>query len=291
MRNNRQGLAYLMIAPTMLGVFAFVIYPMAYLIRLSLWNTNLLNQARNRFVGTANYHQLFGRADFWKVLRNTAVYTGVSVLLIILLALMISLLIQKSSRFNALTQACIFTPHIVSILSISIVWLWLMNPDHGLLNYLLKLVGQKPLKWVQSSDTAMMSIIIVSVWKSLGYYALILVSAIKAIPDSIYEAAELDNAPTIRVFFRITLPLLSPQLFFILIMLTISSFKVFETVRVMTLGGPNNATNTLVFYIYNNVFTTMRIGLAASAGVVLMVIISILTLIYFALLSKRVHYQ
>lgn len=167
----------------------------------------------------------------------------------------------------------------------------MMNPDQGLLNFLLKSIGQKPLKWVQSSDTAMMSIIIVSVWKSLGYYALILVSAIKAIPDSIYEAAALDNASGLRTFFRITLPLLSPQLFFTLIMLTISSFKVFETVRVMTLGGPNNATNTLVFYIYNNVFTTMRIGLAASAGVVLMVIISALTLVYFALLSKRVHYQ
>jgi len=291
MRNNKTWRPYFLIAPTMISIGLFVIYPLFYLVQLSLWNTNLMNPAKNSFAGLKNYQNLFARNDFWKVLGNTAVYTAAMVVLMLVLALLIALWIQKNARFNAFVQACIFTPHIISILSVAILWTWLLNSDQGLFNSILKALGLRPIKWLQSSNTAMVSIIMVSVWKSLGYYALILISALKAIPVSIYEAAALDNASRAKVFFKITLPMLSPQLFFVLIVLTISSFKVFETVRVMTLGGPNNATSTLVYYIYSNVFQTLRLGIAASAGVVLMVIVSLLTVVYFAFLSRRVYYQ
>jgi sn-glycerol 3-phosphate transport system permease protein len=164
-----------------------------------------------------------------------------------------------------------------------------MEPNLGLLNFGLKALGLPTSQWLQSSKTAMISVIIVSVWHSVGYYTLIIVAALQSIPPSIYEAAELDNAKKFKVFYKITLPLISPQLFFILIIMTIGSFKVFDTVRIMTGGGPNNATNTLVYYIYS--FRTTNIGFASATGVVLMAIIGILTFIYFRLLSKKVHYQ
>ena len=167
--------------------------------------------------------------------------------------------------------------------------------DHGpafirLLNAVLGLFNLPPLRWLNSSQTAL-SVVIVSVWKSIGYYALIITAALKAIPSEIYEAAALDNSPKYRVFFRSTLPMLSPQLFFLLIVITINSFKVFDTIRIMTEGGPGNATDVLVYYIYRYAFQHFRIGYASAAGTVLMVILMILTVIYFALLGRRVHYQ
>lgn len=280
---------YVMTGPAMIGIFIFTLYPMGYLIYLSLYNYNLMNKARSRFIGLENYIQIFSRPDFYKVVWNTAVYTFGVVLLTMSISLLIALWLKKKTKFNAFVQAGIFTPHIISIVSIALVWLWMMEPNLGFLNYLLSSLGLPTSQWLQSSSTAMISIIIVSVWGSIGYYSLIIVAALQGINPSIYEAAELDNANKWQVFYKITFPLISPQLFFILIIMTIGSFKVFDTVRIMTGGGPNNATNTLVYYIYN--YRTTNIGFASATGVVLMVIIGILTLIYFRLLAKRVHYQ
>ena len=284
-------LPYLMIAPSIISIATFIIYPLLNLARLSLWRTNLMNPAQNEFVGLANFRQLFTRDDFWHSLRNTVVYTVSVVAIVTILALIIAMWIHKSSRFHGMVQGAIFIPHIVSILSVSLIWAWMFSVDGGLFNSLLIAMGFSPLRWLQSSDTAMMSIVIVMVWKSLGYFVLIFVAARNAIPESIYEAAALDNARPIVVFFKITLPMLSPQLFFVLVIMTIASFRMFEAVHIMTRGGPNLATNTLVYYIYSNVFEVMRIGLAASAAMVLTVVISLLTLLYFTVLSKQVHYQ
>ncbi|NOU94054.1 ABC transporter permease subunit [Paenibacillus sp. LMG 31456] len=280
---------YLMVLPAMIGIFTFVIYPMLYLIYLSFFKYNLMNKAKSTFIGLDNYKEVFMREDFYKALGNTFVYTIGVVILTMVISLLFAIWLSKQSKFNSIVQAGLFTPHIISIVSIALVWLWLMEPNLGLLNFGLKALGLPPSQWLQSSKTAMISVIIVSVWHSVGYYTLIIVAALQSIPPSIYEAAELDNAKKFKVFYKITLPLISPQLFFILIIMTIGSFKVFDTVRIMTGGGPNNATNTLVYYIYS--FRTTNIGFASATGVVLMAIIGILTFIYFRLLSKKVHYQ
>lgn len=281
--------SYLMVLPAMIGIFTFVIYPMLYLIYLSLFKYNLMNKAKSTFIGLDNYKEVFMREDFYKSLGNTVVYTVGAVVLTMVISLLIALWLSKSSKFNSIVQAGLFTPHIISIVSIALVWLWLMEPNLGFLNFVLKALGLPPSQWLQSSKTALISVIIVSVWHSVGYYTLIIVAALQSIPPSIYEAAELDNAKKFKVFYKITLPLISPQLFFILIIMTIGSFKVFDTVRIMTGGGPNNATSTLVYYIYG--FRTTNIGFSSATGVVLMAIIGILTFIYFSLLSKKVHYQ
>ena len=278
-----------MIAPAMAGISLFVLYPVVKLVHLSLYKYNLMNKAKSKFIGLDNYKQLLAREDFYKALANTAFYTIGIVVATMVLALLAAVWLHRKSKWNAIVQAGMFTPHIVSIVSVSLVWMWLMEPNLGLLNYALKLSGLPPSEWLQSSKTAMMSVMLVAVWQGIGYYTLILSAALQSISPSIYEAAALDNAGKGKVFFKITLPLISPQLFFILIIMTIASFKAFDTVQIMTGGGPNSATTTLVYYLYN--YRTTNIGYASTTGIVLMAIIGVLTFAYFRLLSRKVHYQ
>lgn len=280
---------YLMIAPAMIGIFLFVVYPTIKLIQLSLYDFNLMNKAKSIFVGTNNYTEILSRGDFYKSLENTALYTFGVVVLTVSIGILMALWLKRNTKFDFVIQAGLFTPHIVSIVSIALIWLWLMEPNVGFLNYVLKSFGLPTSQWLQSSNTALISIIIVSVWQAIGYYTIIIVAALKSISPNIYEAAALDRAKRFTVFYKLTLPLISPQLFFILIIMTIGSFKVFDTVRIMTGGGPNNATSTLVYYIYE--YRTTNIGYASATGVILMIIIVILTIIYFKLLSKKVFYQ
>ncbi|WP_026326364.1 carbohydrate ABC transporter permease [Paenibacillus ginsengihumi] len=280
---------YVMILPAMTGIILFVMYPIFYLVKLSLYQYNLLNKDKSKFVGLNNFKEIFSRDDFYNALSITVIYTVGVVVLTMALSLLIAVWLSKNTRINAIVQAGIFTPHIISIVSIALVWMWLMEPNYGLFNFVLKTVGLPGLPWLQSSSTSLMSVIMVSVWQNVGYYALIIVAALKSIPPTIYEAAALDNASKFKVFTKITLPLISPQLFFILIIMTIGSFKVFDTVKMMTGGGPNGSTTTLVYYIYE--FRTNSIGYASATGVVLMAIIALLTFVYFRLLSQKIHYQ
>jgi sn-glycerol 3-phosphate transport system permease protein len=280
---------YVMIAPAMTGTILFVIYPILYLMYLSLYKFNLMNKAKSQFVGLDNFSQIFSREDFYKSLWNTCVYTVGVVFLTILISLFVAVWLTKSSRFNSFIQAGIFTPHIISIVSIALVWLWMMEPSVGYLNYFLKMFGLPTSQWVQSSNTSLMSVIFVSVWHNIGYYTLIIVAAIRGISPEILEASSIDGAGKLRVLFKITIPMISPQLFFITIIMTIGSFKVFDTVRIMTGGGPNKSTSTLVYYIYE--FRTTNIGFASATGVILMLAIGLLTIVYFKLLSNKVHYS
>ena len=177
------------------------------------------------------------------------------------------------------------------MVSIAMVFAQLMNPNFGLFNAVLQALGFDKIQWLQSSDTAMGSVIFVACWKSIGYYSLIIIGALQSISPSIYESAALDNSGSLHTMRKITLPMISPQLFFTLIVMTIGSFKVFDTVRLLTDGGPNNATSTIVYYIYKTVFWDDNIGRACAASVILLICVGILTFVYFRLLSRKVHYQ
>ena len=283
---------YLMILPAMLGILVFTIYPVIKLIQLSFMNVNMLDDSKTKFVGLENYQKVFARPDFIKSLNNTILYTAAVVILITLLALILAVwLNSKRSALNSVMQAVVFSPHVVAIVSIALIWQWMMEPNFGLFNYVLKSLGLPTSQWLTSSDTAMACVIAISVWKAVGYDMLIFLAALQGVPKELYESAKLDNAGKWTVFWKITIPMVSPQLFFTLIIRTISSFNVFDTVRVLTEGGPNNATTTLVYTIYREALFNMRIGYSAVIGVVLLVIVGILTAIYFVGLSKKVHYQ
>ncbi len=284
---------YLLVIPTMVFLILFVLYPMLHLIYLSLFTGNVMNPTKS-FVGLKNYNTVFFvKKDFLTALQNTAVYTAAVVVLLIFFAVIFALWMYKDRKINRFAQTAFFTPHLIASVTVAFVFQWLMDENtYGLFNTILTTFGLPRLRWLNSSDTAMASIIFVSVWKSIGYYALVVLAALKSIPTEIYEAAELDNTPKIKCFFKITLPLLSPQLFFLLITITIGSFKVFDTINIMTAGGPGDATEVVARYIYDYAFIrTNTLGIGATAGVVLMVVLMLLTLVYFRGLERKVHYQ
>ena len=285
----RRTLPYLMILPAMLIFMVFVIYPVFYMLYVSFFDWNMI--ADMEFIGLKNYLDMFTDREFWKVLGNTFRFMLMMVPTTIVLSLAIALYLKRNTRINRILQNVMFMPNIVSLVSISFIWMWMMDEDRGLFNFVLSLFGVDPVNWLGDPNVAMLSLVIVNVWKSLGYYVLIFVAALQGIPEYLYEAAAMDRAKPVSIFFRITLPMLSPTLFFLILTGIIGSFKTFECVSLMTAGGPADATNTMVYELYQQGFVFYHTGYASAMGVVLMLIVGLMTLIYFSLLKKKVHYQ
>lgn len=286
----RRGiLPYLLIAPAMLILFIFVLYPIGYMAYLSFFDWNMMSP--KEFVGIENYITMFHDPTFFQTLGNTFKYTFFCLIFGLGLALATALFLKKNTRITRFLQSVIFMPYIMPLVSVAFIWVWLMDTDYGLLNYLLELFHLPTVNWLQDPKTAMYAVILVSVWKSLGYNTLIILSAMQSVPRYLYEAAELDHASGWRTFAKITFPMISPSMFFLTLMNLISCFKVFDTVNIMTAGGPVKSTTTLVYSIYEDGFLFYKLGLASAEGVVLMVIIGIFTAIYFCALSKKVHYR
>jgi sn-glycerol 3-phosphate transport system permease protein len=288
---RRSALAsYALVAPAVAGCLLFTIYPLLFNFFLSGLKWDLLSGSR-RFVGIANFSRLLGNQAFLAVLANTALYMAAVVAASISLALLLAVALKENTRLNAFAQSAIFTPHIVSLVSVSILWMWIMEPEYGLLNFILGALGLPSSRWLESPDSALLSLMIVGVWKTVGYNTLVLLAGIQSIPPSVYEAARLDKAGRGSTFFRITLPLLSPSLFFIVIVNVAAGFQVFDSVHVMTQGGPMNSTNLLVHWIYQTGFEYYRIGEAAAGSIFLFLIVALATALNFRLVAGRIHYQ
>ena len=280
---------YLMVLPATCGLALFVVYPLVYLFRASLTNRSLLKPAA-KFVGLANYVELFRSVEFLAVVKNSILYTVLFVAFSIIFALIFAVWLNKTGKIWSFAQSAIFIPYIVSFVTISLVWLWLMDPQVGLLNTLLG-VFRISYPWLSDTKTVIPSLVLVSVWKYVGYYMLLLIAALQNIPRDIYEAAKIDGARAQTVFFRITLPLITPSLFFVLVVSTTEALRIFDPINIMTQGGPINASSVFVYFIYEYAFKYFRIGYASAAGVILFLIIGVLVGIYFNMLGKRVHYQ
>ncbi len=299
MSRRRFNSAYLLTLPALAGSALFMIYPILFAVWLSFHRWDMLSDTR-RFVGAANYVRVFSNASFLQVLSNSCVYMALMTTLSVALALLLALWLNENSIVKNLAQSAIFTPHIVSMVSVGILWMWIMEPDIGLLNYILDLsgvqallarFGQGKIMWLESEKSALFSLVFIGIWKSLGYNALILIAGLQSLPKEIYESARLDRAGRLRTLFRITIPLLSPSLFFLLIVNVTASFQVFDSVHVLTRGGPLNSSNMLVHWIYQTGFEFYRIGEASVGAVVLMLIAGGVTYANFKLLSRRVHYR
>lgn len=283
---------YLLISPAIIGILIFTVYPMIKVVYLSFFKTNLIHPEKTKFVGFENYIKMFNSNAFSMAMKNTTVYSLVMILAVLLLSLLLAVWLgSKNSPLDRFAQASVFVPHIISMVSVAMIFTQMMEPNFGLFNTILTYLGLPTSRWLQSSDSSMASILLISVWKHIGYYVLIFIAAFQSIPTSITEAAALDNAGRAKTLFKIMIPMISPQIFFVLIVLTIGSFKVFDTIRLTTAGGPNNSTMSIVYYIYERAFTNRDIGVGSAAAVVLMVIVGILTVLYFYALSKKVHYQ
>ncbi|WP_445487682.1 carbohydrate ABC transporter permease [Niallia sp. 03133] len=281
---------YAMILPAMLVFGLFFLYPIGYMIYLSVHDWNFVSPVKN-FVGLENFSGLMSEPKFMEVMQNTFTYTVLTVSLTIVISLCLAVWLNKQGAVYGFVQGAIFSPHIISLVSISMLWMWLMDTDYGLLNWFLNLLGISNVPWLTDPSTSLLSLVIVAVWKGIGFNTLIFIAGLQSIPQDMYEAAALDEASKLRTFIKLTLPMLSPTLFFLTIISIINSFQVFETISIMTQGGPINSTNTFVYFIYEYGFRFFKIGFASAAGVLLLIIISLLTVLYFKVLASRVHYR
>lgn len=286
-------ISYVMVLPAMFFLVSFVIYPSFNMFALSLFKGNLVKPYRT-YLGFNNYNSLFFvRQDFLVALRNTGLYTLYALISVMVFSLLFAQWLYKPCKLNNIAQTLFFTPHLVAGVSAGFIFQWLMSSQsYGLFNNVLNAIGLPGLRWLDDSSTAMISIVIMNTWKSIGYYALIILSAMKSIPSEIYESARLDGSSSIKTFFKITIPMISPQLFFLLITITTGSFKVFDSVRIMTGGGPGDSTRVLSLYIYDYAFQRNNmLGYACAGGIVMMVIMIIITVFDFAFVEKKVHYE
>jgi len=282
---------YLYVVPALAFFTLFFFYPIAYMVYLSFYDWSLLDLSAMEWVGLENFQALFTDNDFYQVLSNTFIFTVFTVALGMGIAFFLALWLNQRAKIYGVVQAAIFTPHIISLVSIAMLWMWLMDPQYGLLNAILEWFGLPAYSWLADTKSALASLVLVSVWKVVGYNTLVFIAGLQSIPKYLYEAAALDRSPAWKTLWKITIPMLSPTLFFLLIINTISSFQVFDTIYVMTQGGPVNSTNMLVFYIYEQGMDFYNGGIASAASVVLLLLVALLTLFHFLVLSRKVHYR
>ena len=280
--NNTNKTALWFILPSLLGCAIFIFIPSLFSFILSFSKWNLINNIK--FVGIENYIELLTCAEFWFILKNTIYYAVFTTIFATVLPLLLASILNNKIRGTEIFKTVYFIPFITPMIVIAMIWQWIFDPNIGLVNVLFK----TNLKWLYDVNLAMPVLIFVSVWKLIGYNIIIFLSGFSAINNQVYEAAKIDGADTFKTFFKITLPLLSPSIFFVLLITTISSFQVFDLIYLMTKGEPENTTNILVYWLYKNAFEYFNIGKASAIAYMLFLFILILTLIRWKLRKKWV---
>ena len=261
-------------SPAAILLCVFTVYPVIYLIYRSLFSGSLIS-AKKEFVGFDNYKSVLCEKEFLQILINTFVYAISTTLFAVFIPLGIAAILNNKIRGAEIFKTIYFLPFITPAVVIAIVWAWIFDPNIGLVNSLLK----TNYTWLFDTRLAMPVLIFVSVWKLIGYNVILFLTGFASISPNVYEAAKIDGADEIQIFKNITLPLLKPTTYFVILVTAISSFQVFDLIYVMTSGGPNDATNVIVYSIYKYAFEYFDIGKSCALAYILFVIIFILTLL------------
>ena len=281
--NNTQMSALIFLLPALLGTLIFIVIPVICSFGLSFVQWDLLNPIK--FVGFENYREIFHDGLFYKILGNTIVFALSTSFFGVIIPLILASILNTKIRGSEFFKGAYFLPFITPMVVVGVVWAWIFDPNIGLLNQMLHL----HLNWLYDSKLAMPALIVVSVWKLIGYNMIIFLSSLSAISQSLFEAAKIDGANSFQIFKNVTIPMLSPTIFFVVIITAISSFQVFDLIYLMTQGGPFDSTNVLVYAIYKNAFEYFNVGKASAIAYVLFVIILVLTLIQWGLRKKLVY--
>lgn len=281
--------AGLLLLPSLLVFGVFVFFPLIYTLLLSLTDWNLISPDK-KFVGLRNYLKLLNDPLFWKVLANTGVFSFFAVAISVSLGLFIAVLINRRTPGRTLFRTAIFLPYVTATSAMALVWLWIFDPQYGFLNMVLKALGLRGPEWLASTSWAMPAIVIMTIWRFTGYIMLIYLGGLQGIDNELLEAASVEGAGRAAIFWKITFPLLSPTTLFVVITTLITMLQNFETVYIMTHGGPVNSTNMLVLYIYQNAFQFFEAGYASTISVVLFLIMIGLTWIQLRSSRKWVIY-
>jgi sn-glycerol 3-phosphate transport system permease protein len=282
---------YLYLLPGFLFLATFTHYPIIRTFYLSFFRQNL-SLPQKQFIGVENYVLATKTPLFWEVFGNNLLYALGTIPTSLILGLLFALLINQKIRGITIYRVAIFYPVVIPMAAAAMIWLWMLTPTYGLVNYYgRKLLGLPDINWLGEPNLALWALVAVGIWKRVGYYMIIFLAGLQVIPTHLYEAAILDGANAWKRFWKITLPLLSPTTFFLSVIAVIDSFQAIDQVYLMTHGGPGNATNLFIYYIYLNAFRFFDMGYASTVSSVLFVILLGLTVLAFKFLHKRVHYE
>ncbi len=281
--NNQKFAGWIFVLPALVGILIFIIIPVICSFGLSFTKWDLINPIT--FAGFNNYREIFTEPLFFKILVNTFVFAISTSVLGVIIPLILACILNSKIRGSEFFKTAYFLPFITPMIVIGIVWQWIFDPNIGLLANVLNL----HINWLYDTNFAMPALIIVTVWKLIGYNMIIFLSSLSGISNSMFEAAKIDGANSVQTFINVTVPLMAPSIFFVVIITAISSFQVFDLIYLMTQGGPLDSTNVLVYAIYKNAFEYFNVGKASAIAYVLFFIILVLTLVQWSLRKKIVY--
>ena len=281
--NNQKFAGWLFVLPAFVGILVFIIIPVICSFGLSFTEWDLINPIT--FAGLNNYKEIFTEPLFFKILINTFVFAISTSVLGVIIPLILACILNSKIRGSEFFKTAYFLPFITPMIVIGIVWQWIFDPNIGLLANVLNL----HINWLYDTNYAMPALIIVTVWKLIGYNMIIFISSLSGISNGMFEAAKIDGANSFQTFINVTVPLMAPSIFFVVIITAISSFQVFDLIYLMTQGGPLDSTNVLVYAIYKNAFEYFNVGKASAIAYVLFFIILVLTTIQWSLRKKIVY--
>lgn len=289
---NEYRWAWFLIAPTMIGLLVLNIIPIFQTLYLSFFKSGAFGKG-NIFVGLENYSKMIQDPQVWHAARNTLVYTLGVVPATVILAMLIAVLLNRKMKGKSIYRTIYFIPMMAAPAAVTMVWKWLYNTDYGLINHFLQSIGLSKVNWIDNPNIAMISVVIIGVWSSIGYSMVLLLAGLQEIPRDYYEASNIDGASPVKQFFSITLPLVSPTLFFVLVTSIITAMQVFDVVYMMIdVTSPSyDSTVSLVYLFYNNSFKYSNKGYGSAIVMLLLVIIMIITFIQNKLQKKWVNYM
>ncbi|WP_066190928.1 carbohydrate ABC transporter permease [Gracilibacillus timonensis] len=288
-RRARENMwAYLFIGPQMIGLTLFIIGPIIFAFAISFTDWDI--GSTPTWLGLENYTKQLSDSVFWKVVRNTSVFALINIPLTMIGSLIIALMLNQNIKGKVILRTAYFMPVVTSSVAVALVWTWMYNPDFGLINSSLGFIGIEGPGWLSSLKWALPSIAFMTIWQGIGYNMILFLAGLQGISKQLYEAAIIDGANAWQKFWKITFPLLSPTIFFVLVMLLINSFQIFNEPYMMTKGGPADASNVFVLHIYDKAFQFFQMGEASAIAFILFVIILVFTLLQFKF-SKWVNYD
>ena len=286
---RKVGSVWLFVLPALIPLIVFWIYPILRSVYISFTDWDYMSPTYN-FVFLDNFIALFKDDRFYDALWNTLVFTVGTLVPTIVLGLLLALLMQKAFKGSGIVKFILFSPWITPTVAISIMWTWIYDPDTGIANAVLEFLHLPALQWIKSSETAMLAVIIVTVWKSLGYAMIFYLSALEKVPGELYEASGLDGAKSWQRFRDVTLPCISPTTFFLVIITMVSSLQAYDQIQILTQGGPSGSTRTLLYMYYQLGFEEFNMGQATAVAIVMIILTVFLSTIQFTASKKWVHY-
>jgi len=280
---------WLMLLPSMVLLVTFVHYPAIATIIDSFFSNKTVFRPRS-FVGFDNYAQLLNDKVFLITLKNSFIYSFGTVPFVIVISLAMALFVNKKFAGKGIVRLIYFTPTILPMVAVANIWLFFYSPEIGLFNKILQIFGFQGYNWLGDVDTVLPSIMVMTIWKEAGFFMIFYLAALQSLPKELYEAAKIEGASNWLIFRRITFPLLMPTTFFVMVNAVLNSFKLVDHVLILTKGGPDNASNLLLYYIYETAFSFFDNAYASTLTVVLLIILVFLSLFQFRFIEKKIHY-